>query len=65
MVEPAHQGRGLGKANVGVIVGHLRRTASAGAHVSLMADGYAQHLYAQFGFKPTAPASVGMALAIR
>ncbi len=64
-VEPAHQGRGLGKAIMGAIVGHLRQTAPVGAHVSLLADGDAQRLYAQFGFKPTAPASVGMAFSIR
>jgi ribosomal protein S18 acetylase RimI-like enzyme len=59
-VEPAHQRRGLGKAIVGKIVEHLKQSAPAGAHVSLIADGSAQHLYAQFGFKPTAPASIGM-----
>jgi hypothetical protein len=32
------------------------------AYVSLIADGEAQRLYAQYGFVPTAPASVGMAL---
>ena len=63
-VEPAHQGRGLGKAIVGAIVGHLRQTAPAGAHVSLIADGDAWRLYAQFGFEPTAPASIGMAFSI-
>ncbi|MDN0085028.1 hypothetical protein QU487_20175 [Crenobacter sp. SG2305] len=31
-------------------------------YVSLIADGPAHALYAQFGFVPTAPASVGMAL---
>jgi hypothetical protein len=30
-------------------------------YVSLIADGKANELYAQFGFAPTAPASVGMA----
>jgi ribosomal protein S18 acetylase RimI-like enzyme len=64
-VEPAHQRRGLGKAIVGKIVGHLNRSAPAGAHVSLIADGLAQHLYAQFGFKPTAPDSIGMAFTIK
>lgn len=63
-VEPAHQGRGLGKAIVGRIVDHLRRTAPSGAYVSLIADGEAHRLYAQFGFEPTAPASIGMAFRI-
>ena len=64
-VEPEHQRRGLGKAIVGKIVDHLNRSAPAGAHVSLIADGTAHHLYAQFGFKPTAPDSIGMAFTIK
>jgi ribosomal protein S18 acetylase RimI-like enzyme len=63
-VEPEHQRRGLGKAIVGKIVQHLQQSAPAGAHVSLLADGPAQYLYAQFGFKPTAPDSIGMAFKI-
>ena len=63
-VEPEHQRRGLGKAIVGKIVEHLKQSAPAGAHVSLIADGLAHHLYAQFGFKPTAPDSIGMAFSI-
>jgi len=62
-VEPAHQGRGLGKAIVGALVKHLRANHS-GAYVSLIADGEANRLYAQFGFEPTAPASIGMALVV-
>ena len=61
-IEPAYQGRGLGKIVVGEIVRHLQQTAPAHAHISLLADGSAKHLYAQFGFRETAPASIGMAL---
>jgi GNAT superfamily N-acetyltransferase len=64
LVEPAHQRRGLGKAIVGKIVEHLKQSAPAGAHVSLIANGDAWHLYAQFGFEPTAPASIGMAFIV-
>ena len=64
-VDPAHQGQGLGKAIVGKIVEHVKQTAPVGGYVSLMADGEAHRLYAQFGFVLTAPASVGMAFAIR
>lgn len=64
-VEPDHQGRGLGKAIVRAIVDQLKSTAPVGAYISLIADGDAQYLYAQFGFKPTAPASIGMAFTIR
>ena len=64
-VLPEHQGRGLGKAIVGALVDHLRATAPEGAHVSLMADGEAHRLYAQFGFALTAPRSVGMAFVVQ
>jgi GNAT superfamily N-acetyltransferase len=63
-VAPAHQGRGLGKAIVGAIVAHVRRTAPASAYVSLIADGEAHRLYAQFGFEPTAPRAIGMAFTV-
>lgn len=60
-VEPAHQGKGLGKAIMAALVAHLRAHAPSGAYVSLLADGEAHRLYAQYGFALTAPASVGMA----
>ena len=60
-VEPAHQGRGLGKAIMVRLMQELRQIAPAEAYVSLIADGDARHLYAQYGFVPTAPASIGMA----
>ena len=61
-VDPAHQGRGLGKAIMAAIAGKLRRDAPKSAYVSLIADGEAHRLYAQYGFALTAPASVGMAM---
>jgi hypothetical protein len=33
--------------------------------VGIIADGEANRLYAQFGFAPTAPKSIGMALVVR
>lgn len=63
-VEPSHQGRGLGKAIVARLVDHLRNHAPSSAYVSLMADGEAHRLYSQFGFKPTAPRSIGMAFVV-
>jgi GNAT superfamily N-acetyltransferase len=60
-VEPAHQGRGLGKAIMADLMQELKQLAPAEAYVSLIADGEAHRLYAQFGFAPTAPASIGMA----
>ncbi len=60
-VEPASQGRGLGKAIMREIMAYLEAAVPDGGYVSLIADGSAKDLYAQFGFVPTAPASVGMA----
>ncbi|MCD4506664.1 GNAT family N-acetyltransferase [Chromobacterium piscinae] len=61
-VLPAHQGRGLGKRIMAAIRGYIDRELPLSAYVSLIADGDAKHLYAQFGFEPTAPRSEGMAL---
>jgi GNAT superfamily N-acetyltransferase len=61
-VLPAHQGRGLGKRIMGAIAQYLQDNVPSSGYVSLIADGQAQQLYAQFGFRPTAPASVGMYL---
>jgi hypothetical protein len=43
----------------------LKMLVPAETYVSLIADGEAHRLYAQYGFEPTAPASVGMALWLR
>lgn len=64
-LEPAHQGKGLGKAIMAALMEHLRHNAPDGAYVSLIADGDAQHLYAKYGFGPVMPASIGMALTVR
>jgi predicted N-acetyltransferase YhbS len=61
-VDPAHQARGLGKRIVGNLVDRLRAIVPAEAYLSLIADGDARYLYAQFGFEPTMPASIGMAM---
>lgn len=44
------------------LMAHIDATAPAEVHVSLMADGEAHRLYAQFGFEPVAPRSQGMAV---
>ena len=61
-VLPAHQGKGLGKRIMREIMRFIETDVPESAYVSLIADGQAQELYAQFGFQHTAPASVGMAL---
>lgn len=60
-LEPAHQGKGLGKAIMAALMHRLAEAAPEGAYVSLIADGDAQHLYAQYGFASVMPASIGMA----
>lgn len=59
-VLPEHQGQGLGKRIMAALVSYLEASAVKGAYVSLIADGRAHELYAQYGFKPTAPKSMGM-----
>jgi GNAT superfamily N-acetyltransferase len=61
-VLPEHQGRGVGKSIMAALMEQLRTLAPRTAYVSLIADGEARHLYAQYGFVETAPESVGMAL---
>jgi GNAT superfamily N-acetyltransferase len=60
-VLPAHQGQGLGKMIMHEIMAYVEREVPDSGYVSLIADGKAHALYAQFGFVPTAPASIGMA----
>ncbi|MGN6489504.1 MAG: GNAT family N-acetyltransferase [Devosia sp.] len=64
-VLPAHQGKGQGKRIMQALVGWLQANAPKSAYVNLIADGEAKNLYAQFGFAPTAPASIGMSMWIR
>jgi ribosomal protein S18 acetylase RimI-like enzyme len=60
-VKPAYQGRGLGKIIMREITAFLD-TLPDKAYTSLIADGEASQLYAQFGFAPVMPKSQGMAL---
>lgn len=59
-VVPAHQGRGVGKMIMAEIVAFIESDVPESGYVSLLADGQANKLYAQFGFRPTAPESIGM-----
>lgn len=58
-VDPAHQGKGLGRKVMEHIVAWLDANAADGAYVTLMADVPA--LYSKFGFTPVRPRSEGMA----
>jgi GNAT superfamily N-acetyltransferase len=60
-VLPEHQGKGLGKRIMEAVAAWLREHVPPSAYVSLLADVPADGLYAQFGFVPTAPRTVGMA----
>ncbi|MNC51443.1 hypothetical protein D3C75_1007350 [compost metagenome] len=60
-VKPSCQGRGLGK----IIMREIRSfldTVPERSYVSLIADGEAARLYAQYGFEPVMPNSQGMFL---
>lgn len=63
-VDPAHQGKGLGKRIMAALTDHIRKAFPETAYVSLIADVPANRLYQQFGFKETAPRSVGMAMIV-
>ena len=52
------------KRIVKALVDWLEANAPKSAYVSLIADGPAKDLYAQYGFRETAPESVGMYLRI-
>lgn len=60
-VDPAHQGRGLGKLIMKNLMDYADEALPKGAYISLIADVPANRLYAQFGFAETAPRSLGMA----
>jgi ribosomal protein S18 acetylase RimI-like enzyme len=64
-LDPAHQGKGLGKAIMAALMARLSAEAPEGAYVSLIADGDAKHLYSKYGFEPVMPASIGMATKVR
>lgn len=59
-VLPDYQGRGLGKRIMAALTDHIETELPASVYVSLIADVPANRLYGQFGFKETAPRSVGM-----
>lgn len=61
-VHPDLQRQGVGSAIMEALMAYLHAHAPPSAYVSLIADEGAPALYRRFGFEPTAPASVGMAL---
>ena len=61
-VHPAHQGRGLGKRIMQLLMDYIQAHVPATAHITLLADGEAFRLYEQFGFELSEPVSRGMIL---
>lgn len=59
-VIPELQGRGLGKRIMTALDAWLQRNVPPSAYVTLIADGDAKYLYAQFGFVESAPVAVNM-----
>ena len=59
-IVPELQGRGLGKRVVAALDAWLQRNVPPSAYVTLIADGDARFLYAQFGFVESAPVAVNM-----
>lgn len=59
-VDPAYQGKGLGRKIMQALMDYLEQNAAKGAYITLMAD--VPELYEKFGFKLTRPASEGMYL---
>ena len=61
-LEPRLHGQGIGKAIMAALMERLAQIVPGRAYVSLIADGEAHRLYAQYGFEEVGPASRGMAL---
>lgn len=59
-VHPDYQRRGLGALVMTSIMSYIAENAPKSAYVSLIADHHSPALYSKFGFKATAPVSIGM-----
>ena len=59
-VLPRLQGQGLGKDVMRRLDAWIHACLPVYAYLIQLSDGEAHRLYAQFGFAPTAPASIGM-----
>jgi ribosomal protein S18 acetylase RimI-like enzyme len=58
--DPDHQRRGLGSCVLRHLLAAIDEAAPARPYVTLMADPPGRALYERFGFRESAPASVGM-----
>lgn len=64
-VHPDYQRQGLGRQVMDAIMAYVHEAAPESAYVDLIADHHSPALYSKYGFEPTAPKSIGMALSIR
>ncbi len=63
-VHPDFQRQGIAQQIMAAIMDYLQANAPESAYVSLIADHHSPALYSKFGFKPTAPNSIGMAFKV-
>lgn len=64
-VHPNYQRQGLGGRIMAALATWLDANAPTSAYVSLIADDHSPALYARYGFRPTAPKSIGMGFIVR
>ena len=64
-VHPDYQRQGLGTRIMTALMEYIDAVAPDSAYVSLLADDDAPELYKKFGFKFTAPRTVGMAFKVQ
>ena len=64
-VHPDYQRQGLGQRIMDAVMEFVHATAPDSAYVCLIADHHSPALYSKYGFEPTTPVSIGMALRIK
>jgi ribosomal protein S18 acetylase RimI-like enzyme len=64
-VHPQFQRQGIAQNVMAAIMSYLDTAAPDSAYVSLIADHHSPALYAKYGFKPTAPNSIGMGYIVK
>jgi GNAT superfamily N-acetyltransferase len=62
-VDPAHQRQGIGDVILTALIDRIREVAPTDPWITLLADEPGRRLYERHGFRPTAPGSIGMAIA--
>ncbi|WP_417667942.1 GNAT family N-acetyltransferase [Roseibium sp.] len=61
VVRPEHHGKGYGRLIMQALSDWIARNVPDTAYVNLLADVPADRLYEKFGFRETAPKTIGMA----